>query len=485
MAQSAWTDPDLLKAPMQDLLKDPLYARLASVGKHALESGKVSPEEAKANAAQMGLTGGNPMAMGAQPIAAPKSALDMSTPLPGQPRVAAMGVDSPNAASEVPQTAPQDAPDDDPRSIAQLPNENPRSYFKRQLVLSQDDATKKQQNKYMDPDDVKAAMDVVRQSPENQDLKAGDDRMQGLLSMIAGNQNVDPGWIKPILALADSQTGSKLMQGYTAPQNSQDTMKELLKYADEIQKRKTDIMKSITSGVSAQKNGGFNLVTSNTGSKDTGVQGEGSPTGGSQLAQTRRNALIAKSSSDFDKDPMLLRFAKTSTALDRGQSMLSSKEPITATDLQALQQDLLTAFTQDGVVTEGKAQREIVDPFASIINRMTTRGDSIQDIRRDTPDLIKHLQSRLNLMKQDYNKAGDQRTTELETNWKDVPDDLIQSTVARKAAILRAKFNPGQTPATSPSGKTPTISPDVAAYAQSHGISVQQAQALKDSRGGQ
>lgn len=451
-----------------DLLQNPALARLASVGKHALESGKISPEEAASHAQYLGLS--------MEPSRAPAGALAMGNgPLPGQPPVAAIGQLSPQ---DTPADAAPDDSGDDPSSVAQLPSEKPGAYFKRQMILSQEDKTKSQQNKYMAPDDVKAAMDVVRGTPEFQDMRQGEGSMQDLLSMTAKSQQAmaeaNPSWVKPLLALVDSQTGSKLMAGYTPPASPTEMNSQLLKYADEIQKRKADLVKGLSTGLTAQKNGGFQVVTTTQGSKDTGAQGEGSPSGAGGLSTQRRNALIARSGEAFDKDTMLTRFAKTQTALDRAQGMLSSKVPITSTDLQALQQDLLTAFTQDGVVTEGKAQREILEPFASIVNRIVSKGDRIEDIRKDTPDLIQHLQDRLSLLKGDYNKASNARVNELATNWKDVPDDLVQSTVTRKADMLHQKFSapvrksapaaPSKPASITQNGHTYTLNPTTGEY---------------------
>lgn len=71
--KSFWSD--------DELLSDPTMKRLASVGTHALQSGKVKPDEAKAMAENMGIL--------------PKSD---DGELPGQPNLAAMGETSPEAA---------------------------------------------------------------------------------------------------------------------------------------------------------------------------------------------------------------------------------------------------------------------------------------------------------------------------------------------------------------------------------------------------
>lgn len=439
--QNPWSGVDM---------SDPTTQKLASIGTHALVSGKMDPDKAQKMAEAMGIIkkgqkpSGPPdpalLAMGN--TGKPKTQLDMGAApnpqaLPGQPSPASVGQDSPQAA----QVAAQEPVEEDPSSVGVLPNEKPNAYYKRQLIASQQDTQTDKKNKLLDPNDVKGAMNLVRMSPEYQGLQGGEDRMEQMLSMAAGQKSADPGWVKPLLALADSQTGSHLMQGYNQGPTQDERTKELLKYSNEMQQRKMDMVKALTQGLSAQKGGGAIINVSSQGTKDEGIQGQGSPTGGGLSAQ-RRNALIAKSGADFDKDSMLTQFAKTNTALDRAQSMMSAHTPITAYDLQMLQQDLNTAFAPGGVVTEGKVQRDNIVPFASIVNSLVARGDSIQDLRKDDPNLFKQLQSRLSLVKNDYNKAGDARVNELATNWKDVPDDLIQSTVQRKSDMLHQKFNP-------------------------------------------
>lgn len=446
-AQSPWS------------LVDP--KKVAALGQQALSSGQITPEEAQLHAQALGL-----MPSGVSMTnTAPRSAVDMNSnnPYP-RPKDIPMG----NAA------APSDpeATPEDPNSVEFLSGEKPAEYYKRLTTISKDDATKNQRNHYMDPEDVEKAMDVVRNSPEATDLRRGENNLQGLLGMVAGQKNSDPGWVKPLLAYADSQNGSKLLEGYQPGPTREKTLETMLKYTDELQKRKADIVKTLSSGINAQKNGGFTLVSSDTKQNTQDTVGQGSPL--SARAMTMRNRLIMQAGSSFDKDPVLLQVGQMQRSLDRAQSMISSKSPITANDAQMLQQDIINAFSPGGVATEGKVSRDVLTPFAAIVNQIMAKGDSIQDLRKDDPNLFRHFQQAISRVQADYSKAGSSRVDELSTNWKDVPDELVQSTVARKQQMLKDKFH---------AENTDGVAPDVVNYAKKWGISVKRAQAIKDAHG--
>lgn len=102
-----------------------------------------------------------------------------------------------------------------------------------------------------------------------QDQQASLDQLKQLIMKNAQGQDQNSGWIRPLLALADSMNGTKLEQGYTAP-SPQEQNKSLLGSLEEIQKRKQDISKDALTGISAAlKNGP--QVTIQNGNMGQGV----------------------------------------------------------------------------------------------------------------------------------------------------------------------------------------------------------------------
>lgn len=407
--------------------------QLALAGGQAIMSGEVPLKAAHENAMKMGLLPQDSQLPDVSSLSMAQftpQKNNLAMPLPGQPPLTAMGGNSPGVARAL--ASPDTATTEDPSSTEMLKGEDPLAYWKRQGVLSQEDTRKEQKNKYMDPEQVQEAMDTIRKSPEMQDLQQGEGSMRNALAMAAAQPNADPGWVKPLLALTDSWTGSKTMAGYTPGVTPHERTEMLLKYQDEIQKRKADIVKTLTGGLNASKNGGFVINTGTTKSTDTDTQGKGGPN--SAYSQTRRNALIARAGESFDNDIHLKSARASLNMLQRAQEMMSSGTPITATDLNQLQIDLSNAMAPGGTATNMKIGLDIVHPFAAILNSLVQRGDSIQDLRRDDPHLFKQFQQRLSMFKNAYEQAAVIRAKEKFSSWKDVPDDLVQSTIARKLA---------------------------------------------------
>lgn len=65
----------------------------------------------------------------------------------------------------------------------------------------------------------------------------------------------DFSWVKPILALIDSQTGSKLTSGYSEPTKEKDRQALLLKYQDQITNKNTDRTKLLLDSLSKRRSG--------------------------------------------------------------------------------------------------------------------------------------------------------------------------------------------------------------------------------------
>lgn len=111
------------------------------------------------------------------------------------------------------------------------------------------------------PEQANQVFSTIRDIPEFQDLTSdiGDlkNASQELQARPKLNEN---GWIKPLLALADSETGSKLMSGYTEPEKQKDRDALIMKYQDAIANRRKQAADTLVSGLSKFK-GGQNVYT--------------------------------------------------------------------------------------------------------------------------------------------------------------------------------------------------------------------------------
>lgn len=329
--KSSWSDLDLSGNPM--------LARLASIGSHALQSGKVSPEQAQGIAEQMGV--------------GKKTGQEDSSGLPGQPPVAAMGMDSPEAlsmskgkdvaynpvsmgvdpdAAQSPlsmtaadmykDTGMADIGDKKGAKVESVRQDN--STYKRSnnrfLTKPMDQTRAEQmmaQGIYPNVKSYEAATDEngnpqfdkmgnpvldkdrpiydfdntqIDESNPVRQQQAGLSRMEDILKMQAGYEkdknHMD---FSPLAALSDALNAQKghptnLAASFQKPENGNEAF---MKYADEIQKRKADIQKAITEGVKAQKGGTtMDMLTQALLAKD--VAGQANPTRDfAQQQQTR------------------------------------------------------------------------------------------------------------------------------------------------------------------------------------------------------
>lgn len=115
------------------------------------------------------------------------------------------------------------------------------------------------------PEEASATFDQIRQLPEFQAQQAGVDELSNELDRLKKLPQVSGDtWVKPLLALADSETGSKLSQGYDENDLSQKRNEMIMKYQDSLLNRKKQQADTLMSGLGKFKSG-------TTTTKDTGI----------------------------------------------------------------------------------------------------------------------------------------------------------------------------------------------------------------------
>jgi hypothetical protein len=284
------------------------------------------------------------------------------------------------------------------------------------------------------PDEFSGYADIIRNLPEVQAQQEGIQQSQQMMDMTRGTKDDHNYIISPLLSLADAMNGTHMSANYQAPGGKSE---KLLKYADDLQKRKADLSKTILEGVTKLKTG-----SEMAGQKQnvTNVFTDGTlANAGSGLANVRGQQLIARAGEAFDKDPILKQVQGTNNSLDRALSIMNGTTPVTAKNFALLQQDMINAMAQGGAATEGKVNREMVETLATKLNELQQFGGSIKDLRKDNPELFAQLKDTIEKVQSDYGRAGMDRAADIHSSYQNVEVPGVRETIDRKLADWNKK----------------------------------------------
>ncbi len=289
-----------------------------------------------------------------------------------------------------------------------------------------------------DPAEFEKFAESYRQTPEFQAQQQGAKELEDAINMKMGKgAEGNSAWVKPLLALADSETGSNLMAGYTPPA-PQD---KLLALKEKLQDNKGNVLKELSSAFKAAKTGSETDSTLKQ-LQQMMMYGQGMNNTGA-LADVRGKRLISDAGAAFDKDPLLKDMEKTHNSLDRAMGMINGKTPITAKNFAILQQDMINAMAPGGAATEGKVNREMVTTLSTMLNDIGQRFGSVSDLRKEDPGLFKQLGGLIGQIQGDYNKAYENRVGDIKSNYKYVADPDLQATVNEKVdRLLKRRAEP-------------------------------------------
>lgn len=322
--------------------------------------------------------------------------------------------------------------------------------------LDQSNKINSSRNSFQDADEVNANMEKIRNQPEMLAMGQAGKDIDDKISMLngAGPNGVavdkDASWLKPFLQLTDSQTGSKFADSYSpngmTPKEKNDL---LLKYQEASQKNKQEMAKLSLEGLTKLKNGSDQQSQSQNLLQAIAL-GQNNSTGMGTLGQARLDALRMKAGSSFDNDPILKTFANTTNSLDRATNLIYGKTPITGKNLGAIQQDFISAMSQGGNSTEGKVNREIMEPYLAHFNNLMANAGDIQDLRKQAPEIFKQIQGLIGQVRDEYQKHSQQRASEILINTSKVSDQATKDTAQEKYDALVKKFNSAPPGADSP-----------------------------------
>jgi hypothetical protein len=154
-----------------------------------------------------------------------------------------VGPPSPFAKAQAPTTA-EDS-DIDPR-LAGITGKGKGEKLAQTLDTNSKDLTSNRTA--VDRSEFQKAYDAITGMPEYQDQQKTIDDLSEKARQSLGAPDTNQAWLKPLIALTDSVTGSDLMKGYTPGMTPYQRNQLLLKYADELAKRKEDLTKEARQG---------------------------------------------------------------------------------------------------------------------------------------------------------------------------------------------------------------------------------------------
>ena len=267
-------------------------------------------------------------------------------------------------------------------------------------------------------------------------------------------------WVEPFLKLADAWTGKEFAKGYTAP--SQMSTADKNKLLEAIQTKKNDYAKTILQGVKDSK----------TGSDLQGLQnkfdmmqmlGQNNSNGNGAAGIARMESLRMKPGNDIDHDKIMTPLTASLGSLHRAQGMIDDNNtPVTAGDLQAMQQDIAGSLTATNNATEGKMGRDTFTPYISPIINMMLKSDHVMDLRKELPEIFAQLKKRIESIRGDIYDNANSRLDSIEQNYTTVQDPDIKTGAANKIAQLRKVYTRGKGDTTAvPSANGPSIDADL------------------------
>lgn len=162
----------------------------------------------------------------------------------------------------------------------------------------------------------------------------------------------------------------------------------------------------------------------------------------------RENNQVSQAAKQFNNDGLMMQLNKTSNSLDRAENLMNGKEPITSSNFNLIQQDLIGATAPGGAATEGKMNRELIDSGIEYLNHIQQKYGDIQDLRKQEPEQFEHLRGLMNQIHGEVKKASANRVKELsegfQSNQAPAMQGLLQTKQQRYAAPPQAPATPVQ-----------------------------------------
>ncbi len=286
-----------------------------------------------------------------------------------------------------------------------------------------------------DPDQINAAMDVMSQRPEYQAAQAADQASQDKLQQMMDQQ--PPGWIKPLANISDFVNHTHQADSIPGPE-SRNAM--ILKYQDDLDKRKQEMFKSLANSAAQFKTGSAQEKNNQIMQAMSGY-GYGANTANARLA-----AIPIRAGQDFDKQTA--NMTRSIESLGRGDRILTDPSiPLTENALNLAQQDISAALTASGAPTDSKLAMDMQHSIAGIIQQAKTKwtgkyDPQKDDLRTQIPDIVNQIKKVLDAAREEYrdnvNRQSDQIGKTYEASFGAIPN--LEQTVKDKQQYIKDRF---------------------------------------------
>lgn len=423
------------------------FDMLAQQGASALSSGQVTKAEAKKMQKQMKGKDPGDFLSSLSMIGGPPKKPSTPSPLWGQendifnPQAAAPVNPEPVAATPPP--APAGPPVDtslplNPSPPVKIPNE----ILKEGETSVDTTGGSKHRTTTWGPEEWAKLTDVARNTPEVKAQGEGVKDLENQLAMMSqAQQPRNDAWVKPLLAWADSmKPGSHLLSGYEEP-NQEKNNAMLLKYMDELSKRKGDMAKAIMESGTKLKAGqdmeDFKKALTQTSSQQVGEKTN-------PYSEARMEATKMRVGPIFNNDARVKTMENVMDNLDKAHSFINGSTPITASVFNTLQDDLSTAIRGGGgSIADAARQRDQLHSMQQEWNALEAKFGNIQDMRKEAPQLFTQLKSMVETVRGDTMKAYKSRVNQIKKGFSGNNSD-IQKVAADMADELVSKRTTGE-----------------------------------------
>ncbi len=146
--------------------------------------------------------------------------------------------------------------------------------------------------------------------------------------------------------------------------------------------------------------------------------------------RTNKNASDAGQA--FEHDPVIKQLKQTTNGLSRAKSIMNGQTPVTSKTFALLQQDLISAMAPGGAATEGKVNREMVHTLNDAINDIQLKFGSVNDLRKEQPQIFQQLKELVDTVQKDYQKATSAQAGNIAESYRYSNNPKVQKTVADK-----------------------------------------------------
>ena len=126
------------------------------------------------------------------------------------PMASLLALSEPPASPLTPQTGMNPMPG--LGDVVENPKPKKGQQTKKEVKQTTDQKQSETRNLYLQDDEFQNLANTISNLPQVKDMNRGVEDMENLMAMTAQQRPADDFWVKPLLALADSQTGSKLAQ---------------------------------------------------------------------------------------------------------------------------------------------------------------------------------------------------------------------------------------------------------------------------------